>query len=114
MKLSASIITHLLKRKIATAVLLSASLAAFAALGDGGRKQNAKNTSFPSASLSSKTFSLRSGYNYKSNKILDVPAAPKQFIMLNTVATFEKGNATYVLPLKKKVFLNNKITFRLQ
>jgi len=30
--------------------------------------------------------------------------------MLNTVATYQKGNATYVLPLKKKVMLG-KIKF---
>jgi hypothetical protein len=107
MNLTASIFKRLLKRKIATAVLLSASLAAFAALGDGGKKLG-KNNSLP-LTLCSKNFSLRSGYNYKSNNPLATPE-PKQFILLNTVATFQKGNATYVLPLKKKLLLD-KIKF---
>lgn len=107
MNLTATIIKRLLRRKIATAVLVTASLAAFATLGDGGRKKF-KNNAAPFA-LSSKNFSLRSNYNYKSNNLFNsVPE--KKFIMLNTVITYQKGNATYVLPLKKKVFLD-KVTF---
>lgn len=30
--------------------------------------------------------------------------------MLNTVVTYQKGNTTYIMPLKKKVFLE-KINF---
>lgn len=105
---SATIITRLLKRKIATVVLITASLAAFAALGDGGKKDIKNNTSAP-FSLHAKNFSLRSGYNYRSNNLFSSPSE-KTFIILNTVATFEKGNATYVLPIKKKVLLD-KIKF---
>jgi len=109
MNFTATIIKRLLKRKIATAVLISASLAAFATLGDGGKKGQ-KNSMISSLPLSSKTFSLRSGYNYKSNSLFNL-APEKKFIMLNTVATYQKGNATYVLPLKKKVLLD-KIKFK--
>lgn len=107
MYLTATIIKRLLKRKMATAVLVTASLAAFASLGDGDRKGQ-KNNSL-SFTLCSKSFSLRSGYNYRSNNLLSLPLQ-KQFIMLNTTATYQKGNATYVLPLKKKVLLE-KIKF---
>jgi hypothetical protein len=107
MNLTASIFKRLLKRKIATAVFISVSLAAFATLGDGGKKFG-KNNSLP-FTLCSKNFTLRSGYNYKSNNLL-TSTEPKQFILLNTVATFQKGNATYVLPLKKKLLLE-KIKF---
>ena len=109
MNLTATIIKRLLKRKIATAVLVTASLAAFAALGDGGGKKDANHKASAPFSFSPKDFSLRSGYNYRSNNLFSLPS-PKKFIMLNTVATFEKGNATYVLPIKKKVFLE-KIKF---
>jgi hypothetical protein len=110
MNLTATIIKRLLKRKIATAVFVTASLAAFATLGDGGKK-GSKTPELSSTTLSSKNFSLRSGYNYKSNNLFNL-GSPKQFIMLNTVATYQKGNATYVLPLKKKVLLD-KIKFNL-
>ena len=89
-------------------MLITASLAAFAALGDGGKKETSYNNSAP-FSLNSKNFSLRSGYNYRSNNLFSSPSERK-FIILNTVATLEKGNATYVLPIKKKVLLD-KIKF---
>ena len=107
MNLTATINKRLLKRKIATIVLITVSLAAFATLGDGGKK--GKNADLLPNRLNSKNFSLRSGYNYKSNNLFNL-APQKQFILLNAVATYQKGNATYVLPLKKKVLLE-KIRF---
>src|SRR5205807_128140 len=107
MNLTATIIKNLLKRKIATAVLITVSVAAFAALGDGGKRGQLGSSN--ALTLSSKTFNLRSGYNYKSNNLLNNRNDSK-FIMLNTVVTFQKGNATYILPLKKKVLLG-KIIF---
>jgi hypothetical protein len=108
MRLTTSKIKCLIKRKIATVVLISASLAAFATLGDGG-KDGKKATSFSASRFSSKNFSLRSGYNYKSNDLLQ-STNQKQYIVLNTVATYQKGNVTYVMPMKKKVILD-KIKF---
>ncbi|HEU0112427.1 MAG TPA: hypothetical protein VFQ73_16245 [Flavisolibacter sp.] len=106
MNLTAFISKRLIKRKFATIVLVSASLAAFATLGDGGKK--GKNKDLNTTPFNSKNFSLRSGYNYKSNQLFN--STQKQFIILNTVATYQKGNATYVLPLKKKILLE-KIKF---
>jgi hypothetical protein len=107
MNLTATIIKRLLKRKIATAVLVTASIASFATLGDGGKKDMRSN--LPVEKLSAKTFSLRSTYSYRGNNLLS-SSKPNKFIMLNTVVTYQKGNATYVLPLKKKVLLD-KIKF---
>jgi len=104
MNLTAPIIKRLLKRKIATLLLVSASVASFATLGDGGKKDT--RTDFK---VHSKVISLRSTYNFRGDNLL---AQPKQgkFILLNTVVTYQKGNATYVLPLKKKVLID-KIKF---
>lgn len=105
MKLTATKIKRLIKRKLVTAVLVTASLAAFATLGDdGGRKARSTNSEFNTT-----TFSLRTPYNYKSNNLFS-NSRPQRFIMLNTVITYQKGNATYVLPLKRKVILD-KIKF---
>ncbi|MFL5742965.1 MAG: hypothetical protein ACJ75B_22285 [Flavisolibacter sp.] len=104
MNLTVSIIKRLLKRKLATAVLLSASLAAFATLGDGGKR--GIHTSVSVDRFNPRTFSLRTGY---CNNNLLVPRQEK-FILLNTVITYQKGNATYIIPLKKKVLLD-KIKF---
>jgi hypothetical protein len=93
--------TPILKRKLVTAVLITASVAAFATLGDGGKKRSNSVVVYNY----SKHFSLRSGFNYKSNKLFDLPE-PKNFIMLNTVVTYQKGSATYIIPLRKKVLLD--------
>jgi hypothetical protein len=99
---------HLIKRKLATLVLISASVAAFATLGDGGK--NKKTDEAPVLlSYSAKNFSLRSNYNYRSNNFFSAPAK-KEFIMLNPVVTYQKGNAAYIMPLKKAPLLG-KIRF---
>lgn len=98
---------RLIKRKIATAVLVTASLAAFATLGDGGKKGEKSSLS---NRFSSSTFSLRTNYNYRGNNVLTT-ADPNRFITVNTVITYKRGNATYIMPLKKKVMLLDKINF---
>lgn len=107
MKLTSTISKQIIKRKLATAVLITTSLAAFATLGDGERKRVSNSVVVYNFS---KSFNLRSGYHYKSNDLLATPEA-KNFIMLNTVILYQKGNATYVAPLKKKILLESKIKF---
>jgi hypothetical protein len=99
----------LLKRKIATLVLVTASFCAFATLGDGGKKGQASGFSAPAA-YSSKNFSLRSGYNFRSNNLFTSTQTEGQLFRLNTVITYQKGNSTFILPLKKRVILD-KIKF---
>jgi hypothetical protein len=107
MNLTSTIIKRLLKRKLATAVLVTASLAAFATLGDGGKKNEKPSTA--ADFLGPRTITLRSPQNYRGNTLYSTSRSGK-FILLNTVVTYQKGNATYILPLKKKVFLD-KVKF---
>jgi hypothetical protein len=107
MNLNTVTFNKLIKRKVATAVLIAVSLVASATLGDDGKKDLSRSNR--PANLSAKTFSLRTGYNYKANTFLNSREQGK-FILLNTVVTYQKGNATYVMPLKKKVLLE-KIKF---
>src|SRR5579875_811885 len=95
-------IKRLLKRKIATTMLVTASLAAFATLGDGGKRHSSADR------FSSHSFSLRSHYNYRANNLFGT--TPNRFTLLNNTVTYQKGNSTYILPLKKKVLLD-KIKF---
>lgn len=97
----------LMGRKLAILLLLAVSAAgAFATLGDG----NKKSTSTPKSLLSGRTalkqgfFSLKSGYSYRGSEVINTE---KRYIRLNTVVTVQKGNTTYILPLKKKVLLDN-------
>ncbi len=109
MNLSSKIAKCIIKRKLATVVLITASLAAFATLGDDGGKKAKQNTGSVLIPYSAKNFSLRSNYNYKSNNLFSEPET-KNFIMLNRVISYQKGNATYVMPLKK-LPLMGKIKF---
>ena len=99
---------QILRRKIATLLLISASVAAFATLGDGGKQRRINETPVL-LPYSAKNFSLRSNYNYKSNNFLAEPEK-KEFMMLNPTVVYQKGNATYILPLKKMPLLG-KIKF---
>ena len=98
-------IKNLLKRKLATAMLISASMAAFGTLGDGGKK----DSKIASTPLGSRNFSLKTGHNYRGNNLFSTTPTHK-YIVLNTTVTFQKGNATYIVPLKKKVLLD-KVKF---
>ena len=111
MNLSSKITGRFLKRKIATLMLISASVCAFATLGDDSGKKSKKDNASVLLPYSSKNFSLRSNYNYKGNNFFSAPEK-KNFIMLNPVVTYHKGNAAYVLPLKKMPLMGKiKFTF---
>jgi hypothetical protein len=109
MNLSSKIAKQFIKRKVGTLLLISASVCAFATLGDDGGKKSKKDNSSVLLPYSSKTFSLRSNYNYKGNNFLSTPEK-KSFIMLNPVITYQKGNSAYILPLKKMPLMG-KIKF---
>src|SRR4051812_40045988 len=104
MNLTSTIIKRLLKRKIATVVLITASMAAFGTLGDGGKKGTVI-TSTSASTLGQRNFSLKSSHNYRGNNLFSNPGGQK-YIILNTTVTYQKGNATYIVPLKKKVLLD--------
>ncbi len=107
------LVPNIIVRKIATGALITASLAAFANLGDGGKRSFTHHKNLltdHSVSYNFKTFSLKSGYSYRGDNIFAMPKCDSRFIMLNTVVTYQKGNTTYILPLKKKVLLD-KINF---
>ncbi len=109
-------IMRILGRKLTALTLIAVSAAAaFATLGDGKRK-NASTTP-KNALLSGRTatikgfFSLKSGYSYKGSEVLN-SSSDKKYISLNTVVNVQRGNTTYVLPLKKKVIIDKvKIEF---
>ena len=111
MHLTAPHIKHLLKKKLVTLLLVSLSVACFATLGDGGKKSAKPKGLLTQQSnhYDYRTFSLKSGYHYRGSQPFSLPEQ-NSFIMLNTVVTYQKGNATYILPMKKRVLLD-KVTF---
>jgi hypothetical protein len=100
-------ISRLMSRKLAVALLMAVTaVGAFATLGDGGKKNNASahHTLLSGRTFTPGFFSLKSGYTYRGNTVI---TSDKRYINLNTVVTVQKGNTTYVLPLRKKVLLGN-------
>lgn len=101
-------ICRILGRKLTVIALLFLSAVAFATLGEGRPKSTVPNSSL----LSNKTtinpgiFSLKSGYTFRGNKVIN-NNSEKRFIRLNTAVTVQKGNVTYIVPLKKKAILDN-------
>lgn len=112
MKTNRTILLRIVWRKLAVVAILAASAAtAFATLGDGKSSKSKNPNNYLLSSRTATTpgmFSLKSGYNFRGNQ----PISPEKerYINLNTVVTYQKGNTTYIVPLKKKVLLN-KITF---
>lgn len=100
-------ITSLLGKK--WIVLLAFSLTAagaFATLGDGNKKSSTSSKGILSSRSSNNPgyFTLRSGYDFRGSKVI---STDKKYFSINTVVTLQKGNTTYVLPLKKKVLIDN-------
>lgn len=104
---------RLLKRKLCTAALIAASgIAAFATLGDGKKTSSKSHKLLSYTSYNSRGFSLKSGYSYSGDKILD-NTEDSRYMMLNTTVTYQQGHTTYILPLKKRVILD-KVKFNPQ
>lgn len=102
-----TILFKMLSRKLAVMILLAVSAGAFATLGDGKKKSSSSKSSLLSYKPLAKpgSFSLRSGYTYRGNEVINT--SEKKYIRLNTTVTLQKGNTTYIVPLKKKVILQN-------
>jgi hypothetical protein len=100
-------------RKIAIASLLAATtIGAFATLGTGRDK---KGKTGKSSLLSIRTyqnpgsFSLHSGFNFRGSQVIS--NQENKYITLNTMVSYQQGHTTYIMPLKKKVALNGRVTF---
>lgn len=98
MKNSRIIFKQMLTRKLATLLLIGLSVAAFATLGDGKAKKkssllNSKPTITPGK------FSMKSGYQYRGSQIISQQKDKNSFTR-NSLVTYQKGNMTYVLPVK--------------
>ena len=102
----------LLGRAFVVLLLLAGiAMGSYATLGDGtGKKASPKLLTGKTMSKPG-SFSLRSGYNFRGNQVINFNNDNNRYINLNTVVTYQQGHTTYTMPVKKKVLLNNKVTF---
>jgi hypothetical protein len=88
------------------------TLGAFATLGDGKTshtKPAKKSLLSKKTTVKPGSFTLRSGYNFRGNQVLSTENS--SYFNLNTSVTFQNGHTSYIVPLQKKVILNNKVVF---
>lgn len=110
MKTNAQILKSTGKKLIVMILLGCITSGSYATLGDG-KSGKSKLRKLLSTKVPAKpgSFSLQSGYKFRGNQVISV--RQDKFINMNTVVTYQQGHTTYILPLKKKVIMNNKITF---
>lgn len=105
MSINQSTMLRIVRRGVAVFLLAASAISSFAILGDKGRSP--KSRSFLTSQHSVVVlgcFSLKSNYNFRGSQILN-PANTSEYIDLNTTITYQKGKTTYILPLKKKIFV---------
>ena len=87
-------------------VIAGTAVASFATLGDKNKNSSRAKSSLLSSKTYSNSFSLRSGYTYRGNQVISTDLT-NRYINLNTTVSYSKGNTTFIVPLKKKMILNN-------
>ncbi|MFI5186912.1 MAG: hypothetical protein ACHQF0_09320 [Chitinophagales bacterium] len=95
-----------MRRTAAVFLLAVSAVSAFAILGDKGK--NSKNRSLltdQNLVVAPGSFSLKSNYNFRGNHVINTDESTS-YINLNTVITYQKGNTTLIVPLKKKIYIN--------
>jgi len=109
MKSYRTILTMMLTRKLSTLFLIGLSVAAFATLGDG--KSKGKRTSLlnSKSTITPGRFTLKSGYQYRGSQIINQQNQNNTFTR-NSLVTYQKGNMTYILPVKTIVPQRIKVT----
>jgi len=99
MKSNSTIFNFLNKKTTAFVIITITAIAAFASLGDGkskGKKASLLNSSF---SVTPGKFSLKSGYQYRGSQVTNQQKT-NDVLNLNSVVTYQKGNMTFILPVK--------------
>ena len=107
-------ISKALNRKLAMVLLLAVTtVGAFATLGDGKARTNPAKKSLLSIKSSYKPgyFSLTPGYVLRGSQVINTEEKETRYINLNTPITYQSGHTSYIVPLKKKVALNDKVVF---
>ncbi len=100
MKINKTIFRTTAIRKVATLTLIAASaMTAFATLGDGKSKGKKASLLNNKTVISPGKFTLKSGYQYRGSQIINQQRA-NNTVTLNSLVTYQKGNMTYILPVK--------------
>jgi hypothetical protein len=109
MSINQSTILSILRRKTALVVLLAGSAVCSFAIkpivGDDRGKNASRSLLKNNQSSIPSRFTIKSDYNFRGRQIM-TDTRQQAYINLNTTVTYQKGNTTYIIPLKKKVYIN--------
>ena len=103
------ILRKLLTRKLTTLFLIGLSVTAFAIVGDGKSKGKKSSLLSSKPTITPGKFTLKSGYQYRGSQIISQKKDNNSFTR-NSLVTYQKGNMTYILPVKTIVPQKIKIT----
>ena len=109
MKNYQNIFKLVLTRKLATLFLIGLSVAAFATLGDGKSKGKRSSLLNSKLTITPGKFTLKSGYQYRGSQIINQQNQNNTFTR-NSLVTYQKGNMTYILPVKTIIPQKIKVT----
>jgi len=109
MKNYQNIFKLVLSRKLATLLLIGLSVAAFANLGDGKSKGKKNSLLNSKPTITPGKFTLKSGYQYRGSQIINQQTQNNTFTR-NSLVTYQKGNMTYILPVKTIIPQKIKVT----
>jgi hypothetical protein len=98
-----------LTRKLSTLFLIGLSVAAFATLGDGKSKAKRSSLLNSKPTIAPGRFTLKSGYQYRGSQIINQQTQNNTFTR-NSLVTYQKGNMTYILPVKTIIPQKIKVT----
>ncbi|HEY0434782.1 MAG TPA: hypothetical protein VGC95_12985 [Chitinophagaceae bacterium] len=107
MSINQSTILKIARRATGAFVLAACAVSAFAVLGDKGKtSRRLKPTLSVNAgyAILPGSFHLKANYNFRGSEVIN--NSRSEYISLNTVVTYQKGNATYIVPLKKRLYIN--------
>ena len=102
MKLSKLLFNFLNKKSIVLTLISVTAIVAFASLGDGKSKYKKTSLLNTRTIVTPGKFSLRSGYQYRGSQVINQQKTDN-IITLNSQVTYQKGNLTYIMPLKTTV-----------
>ena len=109
MKNYQNIFKLVLTRKLVTLFLIGLSVAAFATLGDGKSKGKRSSLLNSKPTITPGKFTLKSGYQYRGSQIINQQTQNNTFTR-NSLVTYQKGNMTYILPVKTIIPQKIKVT----
>jgi len=109
MKNYQNIFKLVLTRKLVTLFLIGLSVAAFATLGDGKSKGKKSSLLNSKPTITPGKFTLKSGYQYRGSQIINQQTQNNTFTR-NSLVTYQKGNMTYILPVKTIIPQRIKVT----